>query len=114
MSRDAVRLLRFAFMFTVLHAALAIFTLLFSFSRGMARFDNPSLPESYAEKLTSHLADLLFQPMMLMWDASVANDASPVLEWLAFFLNSAVWGFVLGIVVTWLTILCSGRARARG
>jgi hypothetical protein len=99
----SLRFLEFAVFFTALHATCAIASLLFSFSRGMARFDNPTLRETYADSAASHVADFLFQPAMLIWDAVGVKGASSLLEWVVFLLNSALWGATLSVAVVWLT-----------
>lgn len=99
----SLRFVKLAVFFTALHATCAMASLLFSFSRGMARFDNPTLPETHADSATSHVADFLFQPAMFVWDAIGVKSASSLLEWVVLLLNSALWGVTLSVAVVWLT-----------
>jgi hypothetical protein len=108
----SLRFVKLAAFFTTLHAICAMASLLFSFSKGMARFDNPTLPETYADRAASHVADFLFQPAMFMWDAIGVKGASSLLEWAVFLLNSALWGVTLSLAVVWLTRR-SRQARAK-
>jgi len=97
------RFVKLAVFFTALHAICAMASLLFSFSRGMGRFDNPTLPETYAESAASRIADFLFQPAMFVWDAIGVKGAPSLLEWIVVLLNSALWGVTLSVAVVWLT-----------
>lgn len=108
----SLRFVKLAVLFTALHAICAMASLLFSFSTGMARFDNPALRETYSESAASHAADFLFQPAMFVWNAVGFQDASAPLEWAVFLLNSALWGVTLGAVVVWSNRIAE-RARAR-
>jgi hypothetical protein len=108
----SLRFAKLAVFFTALHAICAMASLLFSFSTGMARFDAPTLPETYADRAASHAADFLFQPAMFVWNAVGIRNASAPLEWAVFVLNSALWGVTLGLVVVWLSRL-SRKARAQ-
>jgi len=104
-----LRIIKLALLFTVLHAILAMVALTLSFSKGMARFDSPQLPETYAESAVSHVADMMFQPMMFIWEVAAIRDTSTAVEWFAFLLNSAFWGIALSVFVTWLTTRSSRR-----
>jgi hypothetical protein len=97
------RFVKLAVFFTVLHAICTLTSVLFSFSKGMARFDDPTLPQSYADNAVSRLADFLFQPAMFIWQAVGLKGASALLQWSVFLLNSALWGITIGAVVVWLT-----------
>lgn len=108
-----LRIVKLALLFTALHAILAMVALTFSFSKRMARFDNPQLPETYAESAVSHVADIMFQPMMFIWEVAAIRDTSTAVEWLAFLLNSAFWGIAFGALVIRLTTRSGGRAKAR-
>jgi hypothetical protein len=99
----SARFAKLAISFTALHAACALASLWFSFSRGMARFDDPALPETYADSAASGVANLLFQPAMFVWRTMAIRDAPSLLEWGVFLLNSALWGVTLGALVFWLT-----------
>jgi hypothetical protein len=97
------RFAKLAVCFTTLHAVCALASFGFSFSRGMARFDDPALPETYADSAASGAADFLFQPAMFVWRAMAIRDAPSLLEWGVFLLNSALWGVALSALVVWLT-----------
>ena len=99
----ASRFVKLAISFTVLHALCALTSLLFSFSKGMTRFDDPTLRETYADNAVSRIADLLFQPAMFIWHAFGFKGASALLEWTVFILNSALWGVTFGVAFVWLT-----------
>jgi hypothetical protein len=98
-----VRFAKLATFFTAVHVLCAIASVMFSFSRGMARFDDPTLPEIYVDSAASNLAEFLLQPALFVWKAMALRDATDLLEWFVFLLNSALWGVALGAAVVWLT-----------
>lgn len=93
-----------------LHACVALGASMLSFTAVMARFDGQASPPSYVERVSSPLANVLVQPMKLLWDAAAMRDAPDAFEWVVFLSNSALWGFALGVVVT---MLASRIARER-
>jgi hypothetical protein len=94
-------ILRLAAILGALHLVVAMGSLLLGFSLGMARFDSPeSIAPGYVETTSSHLADVLFQPMQAIYRAFYAGSSAPAaVEWLSMILNSAFWGIALAVGV---------------
>ena len=108
-----MRFVKLAIVITALHAACAMVSLFFSFSRGMRRFDLPTLGETYAESAASRIADVLFQPALYVWRGIGVKGPSPLLEWAVVLLNSALWGVTLALVITWLASRSAQRRAVR-
>jgi hypothetical protein len=109
----SLRFVKLAGLFAALHAVCVMASSSYCISRGMTRFDNPVLTETYVESLTCRLADVLLQPTMFVWRAAGIKDASSLLQWVAVLLNSAAWGAALSIASACL-IRASSRLLARG
>ena len=76
--------------------------LLIGYSLGatLARFDNPTIPESGAEKAVALAASALLWPGRVLWTAQASRSLPNAAEWIVFLLNSAVWGVCLGWLST--------------
>lgn len=109
----SLRFVKLFALFTALHAVCVMTSSLYCISRGMTRFDNPVLTETYIESFTCRVADVLLQPTMFVWRAAGIKDASSLLQWVAVLLNSAAWGATLSIALVCL-IRGSSRLCARG
>jgi len=93
--------LRLAAILGTLHLVVAMGSLLLGFSLGMTRFDSPGTTgPGYVETTSSHLADILFQPVHAIYRAFYAGLSAPaVVQWLSMILNSVLWGLVLAVGV---------------
>jgi hypothetical protein len=96
--------LRLAVILAAIHLVVAVGSLLLGFSLGMARFDTPetSAP-SYVEATSSRLADVLFEPVQMIYRSLHAGSGAPAMvQWLYMIMNSALWGLVLATAIMWL------------
>jgi len=93
--------LRLGALLGTLHLVVAVGSLLLGFSLGMTCFDSPGTTGSgYVETTSSHLADILFQPVHAIYRAFYAGSSAPtVVQWLCMILNSVLWGLVLAVGV---------------
>jgi hypothetical protein len=86
--------------FSLIHfAALAVsFTIAIAMS--MDRFDTGDMDASISEHIAGNMTEILMTPakyLLTIWAGRKIPDS---IEWLVFFLNSVLWGFVLALVYT--------------
>jgi hypothetical protein len=95
---------------TVLHAIATFGAIAIAFTRGMARFDNPELPEGYLERVCSLLAGIFMQPSGKILTAFGIVPRTSALEWIVLVLNSLLWGAMIALIIAAL----SGRRQRLG
>ena len=94
-----------------LHLVVAVCSLLLGFSLGMTRFDSPGTAgPGYVETTSSHMADILFQPVHAIYRVFYAGSSAPaVVQWLSMILNSVLWGLVLAVGVAYIRSLLGAK-----
>jgi len=85
------------------HLVAARLTSAFSFSLGMARFDNPDLPISALERALDFISRILDQPTRFLWDVLIPNQSRMALEWPIAFLGSFIWAIPFAFILARLT-----------
>ena len=88
---------------TVLHAIATFGAIAIAFTRGMARFDNPALPEGCLERGCSLLAGVFMQPSGKILTVFGIVLRTTALEWIVLVLNSLLWGAMIALIVAALS-----------
>lgn len=89
------RYFKIGFCLSIIHALVTLGLTLYTFRKGMARFDNPDISISYFETIVQIAASILMQPVSSLW-AIYLNQHFQAAEWGVFLFNSLLWGFALG------------------
>ena len=86
--------------FSAVHFAVALGSLLIALSLSMERFDAGFVAEKGPlEATASVLTDVLWQPMAAIWSTIFVGRSGPwLLQWCALVLNSVLWGFGLALL----------------
>lgn len=85
------------------HFLLSMVLILYSFSTGMARFDEGT-PSTVFEDVISVCANVLMQPMGAVYDSIPRKIKTELIEWTLFVANSLLWGF--GILFLYRRVVC--------
>ena len=83
----------------MLHAILTITSIGVAFTRGMARFDNPTPPQGYLEWVCSFLASIFVQPSGKILTALGITLQTSAMEWIVLLLNSMLWGATIALLL---------------
>ncbi len=84
--------LRYALVFSFLHALITLCLTLYVYKRGMVRFDNPEIPVTMVESVAKLTVQVLIQPVHFLWTESIRRYLNSF-EWVFFCLNSFLWGW---------------------
>ena len=88
---------------------LVFMTALFASLTGIGEFDSPSKETPWFETAGSVLAEILGFPLMNLWQHFHLGKCLPdLLEWIALFANSLLWGFALAVILAKRTFGKSG------
>jgi hypothetical protein len=104
-------MLSLAALLGAVHLIIAMGSLVLGHSRGMEALDSPQpTAPSYLQVVSSHVADTLIQPGHAIYRAIYGSSEAPTgVQLLTMFLNSALWGLVLGIAVARIRTLFGAK-----
>ena len=82
----------------LVHMVVTIVCIVHSYAAGVARFDDPALPEGFLEQVTAAAARVLALPVRLVWGRWASENLPDAAEWLAMALNSILWGAAVAAI----------------
>lgn len=83
---------------TAVHFFVSLGLMLISFGQTMARFDNPTLPESGGERVLTAVVNVLWQPALFLSETFFSPPRPMLVEWGVVLLSSLLWGFGLTLL----------------
>lgn len=94
------------------HFVIGFGLFIYSFGRGMRRFDRGEMPGVF-DRIVNITVDVLWFPILYLWQATkIGGDG--LAGWLLFFANSLLWGLFLYAVIFGCRRLWHLRRRERG
>ena len=82
---------------SVVHWVVAVGLFMFASSATMEAFDDSSVQISIIAKIASVIVDVLWQPFLSVWTPWMSKNIPNSVEWIAFILNSMLWGFAISL-----------------
>jgi hypothetical protein len=96
-----------------LHAVVTMACITYAFGASMQRFDNPELSIGPSERIVSLAASALTLPGRLLWGPWTVSVMPDAFEWIVFLANSALWGWCLVTLASWIEISGTRRRAQR-